>query len=125
MANDATRFFADLSRIAGICQDCEQIFRLSDARPYRMTPTMERAQALVDLQFSETLEPEAGVREATPRVPKRKRGRPLNPTVSSPTAHKSAFDVLMHDFYDTQAMGPGSEEEKAVFLLARHLKDRV
>ena len=37
VANDATRFFADLSRIAGICPDCEQMFRLSDARPYRLT----------------------------------------------------------------------------------------
>ena len=38
MANDAARFFADLSQIAGICADCGQIFRLSDSRPYRLTP---------------------------------------------------------------------------------------
>lgn len=39
-----------------------------------------------------------------------------------PAPVKSAYDVLMQDIYDPKAMKPNSDEEKAVFTLARYLK---
>jgi Family of unknown function (DUF5343) len=37
---------------------------------------------------------------------------------------RSPYEVLMHDIYDPKTMKSGSEEEKAVFTLARYLKSK-
>lgn len=41
-----------------------------------------------------------------------------------PLPTQTAYEVLMHEIYDPIAMEPGSDEEKAVFTLARFLKTK-
>jgi hypothetical protein len=64
------------------------------------------------------------------RLPIKRKGGSESKTPSKPpampqgTTTKTPYEVLMHDIYDPAAMQPGSEEEKAVFTLARFLKSR-
>lgn len=41
-----------------------------------------------------------------------------------PQITKTPYEVLMHEIYDPMMMEPGSEEEKAVFTLARFLRTK-
>lgn len=41
-----------------------------------------------------------------------------------PETERTPYEVLMHQIYDPKAMGAGSDEEKAVFTLARYLRTR-
>jgi len=65
-----------------------------------------------------------GVRKSDgvkPREPK------LKVNSNPPPAHlkgRTPYEVLMHEIYDPKSMTSGSEEEKAVFTLARFLKSR-
>lgn len=66
----------------------------------------------------------------TPRAPMRARGRQDAEAQDGPDfmppqrLERSPYEVLMHDIYDPKTMKPGSDEERAVFTLARYLKTK-
>jgi predicted Holliday junction resolvase-like endonuclease len=119
MAREAAKFFAELSQIAGICPDCKQVFRLSDARLYRharplpsVLDSLEKEQAAIDraLDRLETAEEElraqarvAGLNHARRRL--RKIDGMFSKLRLNPHDAKVLFDPVDFVVFDGMAKG--------------------
>ena len=128
MGNSLTAFFDGAAKLAGICPNCGHIFRLNEAKPYKLVPQrptvldqIDQQQARIDAAMDKLQQAELALRQAarqTGLANAKRRLRRIDDVFSAakidPHDVKLLFDPVEYIVFDGMSRG----KLRRVLLLA-------